>query len=237
MSNMNYSAFTRPLWAWIAEPGTELDFLGLPTTIPRRPARGMVEAMREFDSRYAWATKVRLWNMLGSHDTARIRTVTGDPAVVEAAATMLFAYPGVPAMFMGDEGGFTGWNGEAGRRTMPWDQIAAGGGERWDARTFDAYRGLIAARKASRALRDGGMRWAFVADDAVGFLRETADERVLVVVARAAWSGTTLPGHLASGTPELLYGGGIAALAQVTSDDGELHVSGAGPAVGIWRLA
>jgi alpha-glucosidase len=237
MSNMNYSAFTRPLWAWVAQKGTELDFLGLATTIPRRPAHGMVEAMREFDSRYAWPTKVRLWNMLGSHDTARIRTVTGDPAVVEVAAAMLFGYPGVPAMFMGDEGGFTGWNGEAGRKTMPWDQIAAGGGELWDAATFEAYQGLIAARRASRALRDGGMRWAVVADDAVAFLRETADERVLVVAARDGWAGATLPAHLADGEPELLYGGRIGATAQVTADAAGVHVAGDGPAVGIWRLA
>jgi len=237
MSNMNYSAFTRPLWAWVAEEGTELDFLGLPTTIPRRPAHGMVDAMREFDSRYAWATKVRLWNMLGSHDTARIRTVTGDPAVVEVAATLLFTYPGVPAMFMGDEGGFTGWNGEAGRKTMPWDEIAAGGGERWDAATFRAYQSLIAARQGSRALRDGGMRWAFTADDAVGFLRETDDERVLVVVARAAWEGTTLPAHLAQAEPQLLYGGTLGSTTKIAVDVRGVHISGDGPAVGVWRLA
>jgi alpha-glucosidase len=237
MSNMNYSAFTRPLWAWVAQEDSPLDFLGLATTIPRRPARGMVEAMREFDSRYAWATKVRLWNMLGSHDTARIRTVTGNAAIVEVAATMLFAYPGVPALFMGDEGGFTGWNGESGRKTMPWDQIASGGGERWDEATFEAYQGLIAARHASRALRDGGLRWAVVADDAVAFLRETADERVLVVAARDAWPGATLPAHLADGEPELLYGGRIGATARVTVDSGGIHLGGDGPAVGIWRLA
>lgn len=237
MSNMNYSAFTRPLWSWVVEPGTGLDFLGVPTTVPRRPASAMVATMRELDARYAWATKARLWNLLGSHDTARIRTVTGDPQVVEVAAALLFAYPGVPAVFMGDEGGFTGDNGESGRRTMPWDQVAAGGGTRWDGRTFEAYRGLIAARRASRALQDGGLRWAVVEDDAVAFLRETEDERVLVVAARAPWSGARLPRHLAADAPELLAGGVLGATAEVTLDDDALVVSGAGPAVGVWRLA
>lgn len=237
MSNMNYSAFTRPLWAWIADPNTTLDFLGVPTLIPRRPARAMVEAMREFDSRYSWPVKARLWNMLGSHDTPRIATVTGDRAVVEVAATVLFTYPGVPAMFMGDEGGLTGDVGEAGRRPMPWDQIAAGGGEGWDAATFDVYQRLIAMRMGSRALRHGGMRWAFATDDAVGYLRETLDERVLVVAARGPWAGVTLPAHLAADTPELLYGGALGATSQVTLDSAGLHVSGAGPAVGVWRLA
>ncbi len=152
-------------------------------------------------------------------------------------AALLFAYPGVPAVFMGDEGGFTGDNGESGRRTMPWDQVAAGGGTRWDGRTFEAYRGLIAARRASRALRDGGLRWAVVADDAVAFLRETAEERVLVVAARTPWSGARLPRHLAADAPELLAGGRLGATAEVTLEDDALVVSGAGPAVGVWRLA
>ena len=238
ISNMNYSAFTRPLWAWIAEPDCPLDFLGLATTVPRRSAKLMVDAMTEFESTYPWPTAVQLWNMLGSHDTPRIRTITGDPAVVEVAAALLFAFPGTPAFFMGDEGGFTGWVGEAGRRTMPWDQIAAGGGERWDGRTFAAYQGLIAARKASRALRVGGMRWAFVDDDAVGFLRETRDERVLVVLARAPWSGATLPAYLApNGEATALYGPQIAALAEFAHDGGGLRLSSNGPGIGIWRLS
>jgi alpha-glucosidase len=237
MSNMNYAAFTRPVWSWLVEPGTGLDFLGVPTAVPRRPAAAMVATMRELDSRYPWSTRVRLWNMLGSHDTARIRTVTGDAAVAEVAAALLFTSPGVPAYFMGDEGGFTGDNGESGRRTMPWDQVAAGGGSRWDARTQEVYAALAAARRSSRALRDGGMRWVVVADDAVAFLRETADERVLVVTARAPWAGARLPRWLAADVPELLCGGRAAATSGVALADDAVVLGGEGPAFGVWRLA
>lgn len=237
MSNMNYAAFTRPVWSWLVEPGSGLDFLGVPAAVPRRPGAAMVATMRELDSRYPWATRARLWNMLGSHDTARIRTVVGDAAVAEVATALLFTLPGVPAYFMGDEGGFVGDNGESGRRTMPWDQIAAGGGPRWDARTQDTYRALAAARHASRALRDGGLRWAVVADDAVAFLRETADERVLVVAARAPWAGARLPRSLAADSPQLLCGAGIAATAGVALADDAVLVAGEGPGFGVWRLA
>ena len=54
------------------------------------------------------------------------------------------------------------------------------------------------------------MRWAVVDADAVAYLRETLDERVLVLVARAPWEGADLPRHLLApgASPENLYGGG-----------------------------
>ncbi|QHT56100.1 glycoside hydrolase family 13 protein [Cellulomonas sp. H30R-01] len=232
--NMNYSAFTKPLWTWLVDPATTLDFLGVPTTIPRRGGVSVVETMREFDATVPWKVTARQWNMLGSHDTPRLRTVVGDPALVEVAAGLLFTYPGTPALFAGDEGGATGTNGEHARVPMPWDQIEAGGGDRWDARTFATYRSLIALRRSSRALREGGLRWAVVSDDALAYLRETADERVLVVAARAPWSGVDLPRHLVppGSTVERLYGDGAL---DVRPD--ALHVGGDGPGVSVWRLA
>jgi alpha-glucosidase len=110
---------------------------------------------------------------------------------------------------------------------MPWEAP-----ERWDRRTFDACRALIGVRRASRALREGGLRWAVVEPDAVVFVREVRDERVLVAVSRAPWDGAVLPAQLApTGTAEVLHGPALG-----VRPDG-LHVPGDGPAVGIWRLA
>jgi alpha-glucosidase len=121
---------------------------------------------------------------------------------------------------------------------MPWDVIDRGGAapgdcDRWDPRTFEVYRSLIALRRGSRALRDGGLRWAVVAPDAVAFVRETLDERVLVLVARSPWSGADLPRHLlaAGAEPENLYGGAALAV-----DARGLVLSGEGPGVQVWRL-
>jgi len=238
-SIMNYSAFTRPLWSWLTKPDTEYQFIDLPTPIPRRSGRDVVATMLEFDAAVPWDTSARQWNALDSHDTARITTITGDPRVTEVGAAWLFTFPGLPALFAGDEGGGLGTNGEHSRTTMPWDEIAAGGGERWDAGVFESYRGLIAARKGAAALRDGGLRWALIEDDAVGYLRETADQRILVVLARAAWGGARLPRRLlADGrAPELLYGGRLAATPGLRVTGEGLELSGEGPAVGVWRLA
>lgn len=230
--NMNYSAFTRPLWTWLVEPGSTLPFLGMPVPIPRLPGGAAVATMREFDSTVPWAVTRHQWNMLGSHDTARIRTVTGSRDLVTVAAAALFTYPGTPVVFAGDEGGATGTNGEHARSTMPWDQIAAGGGPRWDADTFEVYRELIALRRSSRALREGGLRWAVVDDDALVFLRETADERMLVLLARAPWSGATLPRHLVGSDAVNLFGG-----AELEVRDSALRLPGDGPGAQVWRLA
>jgi alpha-glucosidase len=226
--NMNYSAFTRPAWTWLAEPGTAASFMGMPVPVPRHGGRSMVTTMREFDATVPWSVTRHQWNLLGSHDTARLRTVVGSAQMQEVAAALLFTYPGTPVLFAGDEGGVTGINGEHARVPMPWDAIARGG-PAWDEGTFATYQRLIALRRSSRALRDGGLRWVVVEDDAVAFLRETSDERVLVLLARAPWAGATLPTWLTAGSPVNLFGGGDL--------DADLELPGDGPTAQVWRLA
>ena len=63
---------------------------------------------------------------------------------------------------------------------MPWHRP-----DSWDRTTLGRLRALTAVRRASVALRQGGLRWAHVDDDAVAYLRETADERMLVLARRA----------------------------------------------------
>ena len=232
--NMNYSAFTRPIWSWLVEPGSSLPFIGLPVAVPRRGGRSMVDAMRDFDAAVPWSVTRHQWNMLASHDTARLRTVVGTRERAEVAAAMLFTYPGTPVVFAGDEGGLTGANGEHARASMPWDEIDAGGGPHWDQATFETYRRLATLRRSSTALRTGGLRWAVVTEDAVAYLRESPDERVLVLLARAAWAGAALPGHLlaAGSAAQNLYGG-----ADLPLVDGALALPGDGPGVQVWRLA
>jgi alpha-glucosidase len=222
---MSYAAFARPVWGWLV-PGPQ-GVPGLPVPVPRRPGAAMVATMTDFASRVPWAVTAQQWNLLGSHDTARIRTRLEDPALVEVAVGLMATYPGTPMVFAGDEVGAVGGTGEGSRVPMPWDRPG-----QWDDRTFEVYRALLAVRRGSTALLDGGLRWVLVTDDAVAYLRETAQERVLVLAARAPWGGATLPRLLApAGSVERLYG------PDLPVDDAGLHLPGAGPAVGVWRLA
>ncbi|MFC8924229.1 glycoside hydrolase family 13 protein [Cellulosimicrobium sp. NPDC057127] len=227
-ANMNYSAFTRPVWTWLAPQDSAVPYLGLPVRTPRRGGGSVVEAMRDFDAAVPWRVTAAQWNMLGSHDTPRLRSIVGSLDLVEVAVTLLMTYPGTPVVFAGDEVGLTGINGEHARATMPWDSP-----ERWDAATFDVYRSLIAVRRGSAALRRGGLRWVHVDDDALVYLRETPDERVLVAVARTPWPGVRLHPAIVGGAREAERLHGDLGL---SVHDGAWRLAGDGPAVGVWRL-
>ena len=226
-ATMNYSAFTRPVWSWLVSPTTAVPALGLPAPMVRRTGRDMVATMRDFDSAVPWTVTAAQWNLLGSHDTARIRSLVG-PDLVEVAAGLLFTYPGTPVLFAGDELGLEGLNGEHARATMPWDRP-----ERRDDATFAVYRALVAMRRSSEALRTGGLRWVIVEDDAVAFLRETPEASVLVLLARAPWPGACLPPDLVAPGDDPVTLHGRRPLERGT--DG-WALPGEGPAVHVWQL-
>jgi len=178
---MNYAGFTKPVWTWLRSPNHAPNFLGSPLPVPRLDAGAAAATMRDFAAHAPWRTTANSFNLLGSHDTTRIRTLVGDdPRLVEVAAALLFTMPGIPMMTYGDEIGMEGAFGEDGRRPFPWDGTDA------DTRLWQVYTALAAVRSGSHALRHGGLRWVQADGDAMVFLRESADQRVLVHCARAA---------------------------------------------------
>ncbi|PVG84589.1 alpha-glycosidase [Nocardioides gansuensis] len=185
---MNYSGFSWPVWSWLRDPATPARPFGRPVKVPRRPGQAVLDTFRAWHGALGWRATTTSWNILGSHDSARIRTVVGSPAVHRVAAGLQFALPGVPMVFAGDEIGLEGVNGEDSRRTMPWDRPEA-----WDRETLATYTALAGVRRERTALRRGGLRWAHVDDDALVFVREHADGPVLVCARRAAGPAVTLP--------------------------------------------
>jgi alpha-glucosidase len=197
---MNYSGFLRPLWSWLRAPRLNLpDFLGLSGGVPARDGRAALATMRAFGALTSWRSVTASWNLLGSHDTARIRTVVDSAALGEVAAGLLFTLPGTPMIFAGDEIGLRGTNGEHSRTPMPWHRP-----ESWDTRTFTVYRELIALRRDRPALRHGGLRWLHADADALVFARDTADETMLVLARRATGTPVRLAGI---GAATGVYGG------------------------------
>jgi alpha-glucosidase len=150
--------------------------------------------MREWTARNGWLAAASSWNILGSHDSARIRTVVGSPEAHRVAVGLQFTLPGVPMVFAGDELGLEGVNGEDARRPMPWHRPDA-----WDHETLATYAALAAVRHDHVALRRGGLRWAHIGEDTLAFLREHPEETLLVVARRAPGPPLDLP--LAVGEP------------------------------------
>ena len=94
--------------------------------------------MREFTSHIPWTGLTHSFNLIGSHDTTRARTlVDHDPRLFVVAAGLLLTMPSIPMVTYGDEIGMEGAYGEDGRRPMPWDE------RRWDRQLFAAYQSLI----------------------------------------------------------------------------------------------
>jgi alpha-glucosidase len=226
---MNYAGFAKPLLTWLNDEWPAEHWLGLPWPHwPRLPGPSVVATMRDFLS-VPWPLLQSSLTLIGSHDTARIRTITGDPDLVEVAVGALMTYPGTPMIWAGDEVGLEGVNGEHGRGAFPWEEP-----DSWAHDTLHAYRALAQLRRTEPALQVGGLRWLFVDDDRIVFLRETVSQGVLVCLARAPGSPITLPisglgGHDGHGI-ETLYGSG-----SITSEGEWFTIPGAGPAVHILR--
>jgi alpha-glucosidase len=185
---MQYAGFTRPVWTWLGTPGPATRrFLGMPVPVPTLHGQQVAAAVDAFRASMPWSAWTSSLTLLGSHDTARFRSVAGSAERALVGAAWLLTAPGIPMIFAGDEVGLEGHDNEDSRRPMPWD------GRGWDARVHDAYRRLVRLRRAHVALRRGGFRWAHVGDDALVFLREHPTQRVLVHLARDAHDEVVIP--------------------------------------------
>ena len=108
-----------------------------------------------------------LWNLIGSHDTARIRHLCGEStARHKLAAAIQLLTPGMPMIYYGDEVGMTGGKDPDCRRGMLWDE------EKQDKDTLSWYRRLLQLRKEMPVITQGRIL-SQSADDASGLIRIT----------------------------------------------------------------
>jgi neopullulanase len=149
----------------------------------------------ELSAAYAPEVVAVQLNMLGSHDTPRLRTVLGgDVGGVRLAVLLHATLPGAPCLYYGDEVGLTGANDPANRGGFPWDR------SRWDSGLRDSVRALFRLRSAEAALRTGELRVAGAADGAVSFERRDRGGR-FVVSANGGDSPVTLDCRFADEAP------------------------------------
>ena len=91
-----------------------------------------------------------LWNLIGSHDTARALYRCGeDKEKLKLMAAMQLLLPGMPMIYYGDEVGLTGGRDPDCRRGMLWDEA------RQDRDLLAYYRRLIGIRKTCPCLTEG----------------------------------------------------------------------------------
>jgi len=226
---MNYSGFSWPVWQWLRSSDSPARSFGTPMPVASRTGPQVVASMRLWLGRLGWQAMSSSWNILGSHDSARIRTLVGSPERHQVAAGLQFTLPGVPMVFAGDEIGLEGVLGEDSRRPMPWDSPTS-----WDSSTLSVYAALTRLRRTHEALRRGGLRWAHVSDDALVFLREHPSGSVVVSARRAA-GGPVSVGPLALSSGECLLTSADAA-PLVADGDHVVVPASLGPSFSVYAL-
>ena len=200
---MNYNGFARPIVNWMNKEDAKLpNFSQFPVPNPQFSGTGTVSVMRAFAAGIPWRSLVASMVLLDSHDTARFKTVVGgDRNRHLSGLTALFTYPGVPSIFAGDELGLEGSWGEDSRRTIDWDNP-----DSWDVTLLAEVKKLIRIRRERDALINGGLRWIYSSDDAIGYLRESKKEKIFVFISRKGITETIDLSVYGYAIKETLYG-------------------------------
>ncbi len=188
---MNYYGFSHPVRAFLAGQDVNYHPISL-------DAAGLDAWLTDARSRIPYANALCQFNLLGSHDTARFLTLIGeDRALMRIALLLLFAYPGVPCIYYGDEIGMTGANDPYNRACFDWDP------DRWDRPLRAWVQALARARRASGALRRGGYQTLLAQGDLFAFARLLENEVVILAVNRGTSDhpDLRLPLELLPGVP------------------------------------
>jgi alpha-glucosidase len=213
---MNYAGFFRPVLTWL-RGDVDLRYFELPITMPRFNGKTVVSTMRGFRAGVPWQFTLHSWAILDTHDSPRFRTVAGSRERQLVGIGLQMTTPGVPMVFAGDEIGLEGGWGEDARRTMPWNRP-----DSWDTRLLEEYRRLIAMRRSEPSLAHGSIRYVYVDDDVIVYLRETPEDRLLCLASRDVHPPVRVPFR----SLETLYG--------ADAEDGVLPADG--PSFHIWRI-
>lgn len=163
------------------------------------PAEDFQEAMETIRENYPRPAFYSAMNLLGTHDTPRILTmlgvVPGDipedrsaraayrmPAEVRergmrllrVGAALLYAFPGSPTVYYGDEAGMEGFEDPFNRGTYPWG--------REDAALQTYYTLLGKLRRERISLQTGDLRWLWARGHVLAFARTEGEEITAAVL-------------------------------------------------------
>jgi len=178
---MNYTGFSNPLIFWLK--GYYQDALGwngeLSSTKPWSTDT-LVKSWQDHLAAIPWQIALQQFNLLGSHDTPRIRTLlAGNDVLHQLAAIVQFTFPGVPCLYYGDEIGLMDEPGFGSRNCMQWDQA------RWNTTMLTFYRQLIDFRKNSETLQIGAFQVLYAEEDFFIYQRFYNEDHILISANRS----------------------------------------------------
>lgn len=226
---MNYQGFTRPLWAWLSDPGNDINWLGLPMAVPHLSGRQVKQTLHGYNAELPWVARLASQNQLDSHDTARFRSVSGSDDALRVGLAALVTLPGVPTVFSGDELGHQGLSGEHSRTTIDWAGLADA-----EPALLGTFREWLALRHREAALREGGLRWLDWGDDYLLYARTHPSGDLLVALSRARHAEVRVPlsALLAGGGREVASVGGV----RLRAEEGEIVLRAGAAGASVLRL-
>ncbi|AOZ92493.1 glycoside hydrolase family 13 protein [Paenibacillus crassostreae] len=142
-------------------------------------AEGFSHAIGKQLARYPQQANEVTFNLLDSHDTARLITLCkDDQRKMKLATTFMLTFSGTPCIYYGDEVGITGGQDPDCRKCMEWDP------KKQDQELFKFYQELIKLRLDHRALRTG--KFTFLASEAgqttLAYAREDDQEKFVILM-------------------------------------------------------
>jgi alpha-glucosidase len=198
---MNYAGFSQPVQYWLDrfQVGQHAQPYHVESDFPW-PTQALVDSWQASRAAIPWVIARQQFNLLGSHDTARIiNTLKQNQAHNRLAVALLMTYVGAPCIYYGDEIGMSGKDSLEARNCMNWDESS------WDMDLRAFYQTLIKLRRTSPALIDGGFQVLQIEEHSLAYLRDTDEEQIIVIGNRdpAALPFRDLPvahGAIADGT-------------------------------------
>jgi glycosidase len=149
------------------------EFFALGTMKPRAFSHAIGRMLATYREPYV----AGLWNLLGSHDTARfLHEASHDVKRLKLAAAFQFTFVGAPVIYYGDEVGMSGGNDPGCRAPMCFDDKVP------DPGLLNFFKQLVSLRKNTPALSRGRYRLV-AADDETGlftFERAVEGQKVRV---------------------------------------------------------
>ncbi len=156
-------------------------------------AEAFVEAMEVIRENYPRPAFYSAMNLLGTHDTARVLTMLGvgpgggpeertarasyrlspeererGTRLLRAGAVLLYAFPGSPTVYYGDEAGMEGFEDPFNRGTYPW------GHEDQALQRHFALLGRLRNERVS--MQSGELKWLHAKGPLLAFAREEGEE-------------------------------------------------------------
>ncbi|GAB5603033.1 glycoside hydrolase family 13 protein [Thermus sp. FJN-A] len=149
---MHYAGFAHPVMAWLSGR----DHHGNPVALE---AEDLWQTLFDHYAALPLPLRHSMYTLLSSHDIPRaLWRLRGDRERFKTAYALLFAFPGSPAIYYGDEIGLSQpnpyevWRGDPYcRAPFPWDEAL------WDRELFAFLRRLVRLKKTHPALRLGGL--------------------------------------------------------------------------------